>query len=184
MSEARFTSQRAIATSSASSSLGPAATAKPWETLACLSGSVPDLQALSSKRDGQLAIILKEKRKSKGISSGPWQHTCIVPCSPSHSRSVNDVRKWVAWLITDRTAAAMGSCVASGDEVALLAPFCQRHQDDQTSDSLSEPQGSPSAPLLLAPAPTPMPRSHRGGAGLCCATLLALPLAVTSTGTQ
>ena len=141
--EARTTSQPAIATTSASSCLGPAATAKPLETQACLTGSVPKLQALSSKRGGQWAIIPKEKRKFKRTSSGLWQHTCIVPCSP-RSRSVNDAWKKVSILCNPSALDCMN----------------------------------------LRASDAHMPRSRRGGARLCCATLPALPLAVTSTGTQ
>ena len=65
-------------------------------------------------------------------------------------------------VIMDRTAAAMATCVASDDEVALLAPSSQRgHQDDQTSDGPNNPfpQGNPSAVdfLQLRPSDPNMP---------------------------
>ena len=89
-------------------------------------------------------------------------------------------------VITDRTASAMASCVASDDEVGLLAPSCQRgHHDGQTSDGLNEPfplKKQPVCPRRLATAPfrpkhASIPSRRRWIA-------IALDLAVTSTGTQ
>ena len=102
-----------IVTSSASSNLGPAAPRNPQNWQACLSGvcdlaaQASELQALSSKRVGQLAILLQEKRKYSPLALDSTRALVAKP-----HRSVNDAE---TGGLRSRTDPAMVSCVALGE---------------------------------------------------------------------